>query len=65
MATEIRGHNVKVRLQCVSDRVPAAAVVAATVDKDQRRRRIITPVGIMQPQALGFVENGLPDRPMT
>ena len=56
MATEIGGHNVKVRLQGTSDRVPAAAVVAAAVDKDQRRRRIITPVGIMQPQALGFVE---------
>ena len=56
MATEIRGHNVKVRLQCASDLVPTAAVVAAAVDKNQRRRRIITPVGIMQPQALGFVE---------
>ena len=56
MATEIRGHNVKVRSQCASDLVPAAAVIAAAVDKDQRRRRIITPVGIMQPQALGFVE---------
>lgn len=56
MASEIRGHNVKVRLQCASDLVPAAAVIAAAVDKDQRQRRIITPVGIMQPQALGFIE---------
>jgi hypothetical protein len=30
MATEIRGHNVKVRLQCASDFVPTAAVIAAT-----------------------------------
>jgi hypothetical protein len=56
MATEIRGHNVKVRPQCASDLVPAVAVIAAAVDKDQRWRRIITPVGIMQPQALGFLE---------
>jgi hypothetical protein len=56
MTTKIRGHDMKVRLQCASDLVPAAAVVAAAMDKDQRRRRIITPVGIMQPQALGFVD---------
>jgi hypothetical protein len=43
MATEIRGHNVKVRLQCASDFVPTAAVIAATVDKDQRRRRFYYP----------------------
>ena len=52
MATEIRGHDVKVRLQCTSDLVPTAAVIAAAVDQDQRRRRIITPVGIMQRPAL-------------
>jgi hypothetical protein len=56
MATEIGGHNMKVRLQCSSDLIPAAAVVAASMDEDQRRRCAITPIGIMQPQALGFVE---------
>jgi len=56
MTTEIGGHNVKVRLQRASNRVPTAAVVAAAMDEDQRRRHIITPVGIMQPQGLGFVE---------
>ena len=57
MATEIRGHNMKVWLQCSSDLVPAAAVVAAAMDEDQRRRRVITPVSIMQPQALKFVKS--------
>ncbi len=56
MATEIGGHNMKVRLQCSSDPIPAAAMVAASMDEDQRRRCAITPIGIMQPQALGFVE---------
>jgi hypothetical protein len=37
------------RLQYASERVPTAAVVAATVDKDQWWRRVISPVGIMQP----------------
>ena len=56
MATEIGGHNVEMRLQCTSDRIPTTAVVAAAMDEDQRRRRLITPVGIMQPQTLRFVE---------
>ena len=56
MTTEIGGHNVKARLQCASDRVPTAAMVAAAMDEDQRRRHVITPVGIMQPQTLGFVK---------
>ena len=44
------------RLQCTSDRIPTTAVVAAAMDEEQRRCRLIAPVGIMQPQALGFVE---------
>ena len=56
MTTEIGGHNVKMRLQCTSDRIPTTAVVAAAMDEEQRRYRLIAPVGIMQPQALGFVE---------
>ena len=47
MATKIGGHNVKVRLQYAGDCVPAAAVVAAAMDKDQRRCRIVTPVRVM------------------
>jgi hypothetical protein len=34
----------------------AAGVVATAMDKDQRRCRIVTPVRVMQPQALGFIE---------
>ena len=49
---KIGRHNVKVRLQCASNRVPTAAVVAAAMDKDQRRRRIITPFSIMQLQGI-------------
>ena len=46
----------KVRLQCTGNRIPTAAVVAAAMDEEQRRCRLIAPVGIMQTQALGFVE---------
>ena len=34
MTTEIRRYNVKVRLQHTCDFVPAAAMVAAAMDKD-------------------------------
>ena len=51
---KIGRHNVKVRLQCASNRVPTAAVVAAAMDKDQRRRRIITPFSIMQLQGITY-----------
>jgi hypothetical protein len=35
MATEVRGRNMKVRLQRASDVVPTAAMVATAVDEDQ------------------------------
>ena len=56
MTTEIWGHYMKMRLHCSSDRVPTAAMVAAAMDKDQWWRCFITPVGVMQPQALRFIE---------
>jgi len=56
VTAEIGGNNMKVRLQCTGNRIPTAAVVAAAMDEEQRRCRLIAPVGIMQTQALGFVE---------
>ena len=56
MATEIWSHNMEMRLQCPSGLIPSAAVIAAAMDKYERRRCVVTPVGILQPQALGFVE---------
>ena len=56
MATEIWSHNMEMRPQCPSSLVPSAAVIAATMDKYEWRRCVIAPVGILQPQALGFVE---------
>ncbi len=56
MTAEIGGHDVKMRLQCASHRVPTAAAVAAAMDEEQRWCRLTTPIGIMQPQALRFVE---------
>jgi hypothetical protein len=56
VAAEIGGHDMKIRLQRARDGVETAAMVATAMDQDQRRRSVITPISIMQPQALGFVE---------
>jgi hypothetical protein len=52
MAAQVRGDDVVVGAQLGGDPVPVAAVVAAAVHQDQRRRVRIAPVDVVQPQPL-------------
>ncbi len=49
---QVRGEHVKMRLQRARDRVEAAAMIAPAVNQQQRRRALVAPVRIMQPQAV-------------
>ncbi len=57
-ASHIDRENVEMGAQCFDDPVPTAAVVAPAVHQKQRRRVRISPVKVVQPQALRKVVAG-------
>jgi len=56
MAAQVGGQHMKMRLQRPGDQVEAAAMIAAAMDQQHRRRIRVAPVPIMQPQPLRLVE---------
>ena len=52
VAADVGGDDVIVAAQILGHPVPVAAVVAPTVQQDQRRGIGVSPVGVVQPQAL-------------
>ena len=54
MPAKVGRHDMEIRLQLPCDRIPVSAVIQPTMNQDQRRRRLVSPIGIMETQSLGF-----------
>src|SRR5690348_15194125 len=55
MAAQVGGKDVVIVAQGARDPIPVAAMVAPAVNQKKRRRAGISPIDVMQPEALGEI----------